>query len=296
MASKVQSHSLYSAVFILLLACVIMLRVGPVRATGAPSNDPLWYSGVLEDNGNPVDGPRDITIRVWSSATSQATEDLECSTIRANTAIAKGRFRVALDATCRPAVEANPELWAEVVVGQISLGRSKVGASPYAIEAGRASSASGALEARIAGLETLSAFLARTTMAQSIPGQTQPVIIFDAEVFDSRGEYNPATATFAPVRAGLYDIACNIIFGGPGNQNIYFEAGIFVNGARTDVAAGFGDGYVQTFRARSLVPLAPGDAVTCRAYQNSTAAIPLIGPRPGEVVSSFSAVRLSAIR
>jgi hypothetical protein len=71
------------------------------------------------------------------------------------------------------------------------------------------------------------------------------------------------------------------------------EAGIFINGARRDVAAGNADGHVQTYRARSLFRLSAGDVVTCRAYQNSGTTVPLINQRPDEAVSSFSAMRLA---
>jgi len=45
---------------------------------------------------------------------------------------------VALDATCTTAVNANRDLFAEVTVGTTSLGRRKIGAVPYALQAAHA--------------------------------------------------------------------------------------------------------------------------------------------------------------
>jgi hypothetical protein len=97
-----------------------------------------------------VSGMRNVTVRVWDAATGGAAV---CTTMAPGTPFSAGRFRVALDAACAGAVRANPNLWAEVQVDATTFPRSKLGAVPYALEAGRAAGASGPLETRIAALE-----------------------------------------------------------------------------------------------------------------------------------------------
>jgi hypothetical protein len=69
-----------------------------------------------------------------------------------------GRFQLALP-DCQAAVGASPDLWLEAIVDGKSLGRTKLGAVPYAIEASHAVSAdsadgaSGALATRLDAVE-----------------------------------------------------------------------------------------------------------------------------------------------
>lgn len=137
-----------------LAVAAVGYRVGKARADGVPMMNPLFYSGTLEDSGRPVEGTRDITIRLWDAATGGTIACPETTAMA--TPVQSGRFRVALGSACVMAIQRNPELWTEVVVGGTSLGRSKVGAVPYAVEAGRASGASGMLETRLATVEARS--------------------------------------------------------------------------------------------------------------------------------------------
>lgn len=137
-----------------LAVAAVGYRVGKARADGVPMMNPLFYSGTLEDSGRPVEGTRDITIRLWDAATGGTIACPETTAMA--TPVQSGRFRVALGGACVMAIQRNPELWTEVVVGGTSLGRSKIGAVPYAVEAGRASGASGMLETRLATVEARS--------------------------------------------------------------------------------------------------------------------------------------------
>lgn len=132
------------------LGGVAAYHVGRARADGVPTVSPLYYGGVLDDSGRPVDGARSVTVRVWDAATGGTTV---CTTAAPGTAFSAGRFRVALDNACAAAVRANPNLWAEVQVDATTFPRTKLGAVPYALEAGRAAGASGPLETRIAAIE-----------------------------------------------------------------------------------------------------------------------------------------------
>jgi hypothetical protein len=94
---------------------------------------------------------RSVTVRLWDAATGGT---VACTTVSPTTAFSAGRFRVQLDEACTEAVRANANLWAEVIVDATTFPRSKLGAVPYALEAGRAAAASGALATRISMVET----------------------------------------------------------------------------------------------------------------------------------------------
>lgn len=113
-----------------------------VLADGIPARDPLYYSGYLTESGTPVDGTRRITVNLWSLAEPRAGESALCSSNIDATSVVQGHFRIPLDAACKAAVSANPESYVEVIVdGQTSLGRTKIGAVPYAVESERAQEA-----------------------------------------------------------------------------------------------------------------------------------------------------------
>lgn len=149
-----KTRSLAAGMILALIIAAVGYKAGRARADGVPAMNPLFYSGLLEDGGRPVEGARDITLRLWDAAGGGTIACPE--TTSTATPVLGGRFRIALDPACVAAIQRNPELWTEVVVGGTSLGRSKVGAVPYAIEAGRASGASGMLAARIAAVEARS--------------------------------------------------------------------------------------------------------------------------------------------
>jgi hypothetical protein len=113
------------------------------RAGGVPTTTPLFYSGTLEESGQPADGARDITLRLWSDPNSTDGAFLMCTTIANQTQVAGGKFRIPLDATCTQPFHDNVDLWLEVLVANTSVGRRKIGVVPYALEAGRAAGASG---------------------------------------------------------------------------------------------------------------------------------------------------------
>lgn len=129
------------------------LMVGTAAlADGIPQSEPLAYSGVLEESGAPVTGQRELRVVLWNDATLSAPANKRCETVPpAPIQVTNGNFRVVLDATCVTAVQQTPELWVEVVVQNQSLGRAKLGAVPYAVEAARASDAAGPLKAAVEG-------------------------------------------------------------------------------------------------------------------------------------------------
>ena len=147
-------------------ALVAAWQVRRALAEGVPSTDPLYVGGMLTDGGTPVEGARDLTVRLYVAPSGGSAV---CTTSAPGTSVSGGRFRIALDAGCATAVHANPDLWMEVQVGMTTFpGRSKVGAVPYALEAGTASQAAGALAAELADLRS------RVADLETGPGRTCP--------------------------------------------------------------------------------------------------------------------------
>lgn len=130
-----------------LLAVAIAFLVGKqpprARADGISATGPMKYSGTLLENGVPVQGSRRIAIYLYSDFTASSPA---CSTEpMTDTAVQNGVFSLPLADTCTSMVQSTPDLWIEVVVDGQPLGRSKLGAVPFAVEAQRAAQPSGAL-------------------------------------------------------------------------------------------------------------------------------------------------------
>ncbi len=197
--------------------CVIVgmaaYRLGRARADGVPMVTPLYYGGILDDSGRPVEGTRNVTVRLWDAATAGATV---CTTAAGATAFSGGRFRVALDGACVGAVRANPELWAELQVDATTFPRSKLGAVPYALEAGRATGAAGALEARIAAVEGHSTGGRQVVIGSwrpSMPGGSSDILPATCSIPDGSTQARiiltgePLSLSFTASASSLYRIA-----------------------------------------------------------------------------------------
>ncbi len=126
------------------IAVVVMVGVvgfiGKAIADGIPTMQPLTYSGVLQTSaGAAVTTQQSIQITLWDDAAANASANQKCTTPTQNvTPDAQGRFQVLLDQACFDAVKVNANLWVQVQVGATVLPRSKLGAVPYAAEAGKA--------------------------------------------------------------------------------------------------------------------------------------------------------------
>lgn len=133
-----------------------------VRADGIPAT-PMTYAGVLEDANGPVDsGKLPIQVTLYDGPDDNASSVCAAALDMIDFTDRRGRFELTLAPNCTTAVQAQPDLYVDVqVAGVPQLPRPKLGAVPYAIEAGRASAATGSLaaqlamlEARVAALET----------------------------------------------------------------------------------------------------------------------------------------------
>jgi hypothetical protein len=131
---------------------------GRAEATGIPDSEVLRYSGTLlqADGASALSGRHNIQVTFWDSAAK--TSGRACQTDSTEQELDQGRFSVVLPPDCADAVAANPNLWVEVLVDGGSLGRSKIAAVPYAIEAAGASRAVGALAQQIVPAGAVMAF------------------------------------------------------------------------------------------------------------------------------------------
>ena len=140
----------------LVTAGAVLWAVG-ARGAGVPAANALTYTGYLETpEGAPVTAPVNVSIALWSAA-SAGTKACEAAAEMV-TPVA-GRFQITLPQTCTTAVKAQPDLWLETTVDGAALGRTKLGAVPYALEANHATSAdsasasSGALATELTALK-----------------------------------------------------------------------------------------------------------------------------------------------
>jgi hypothetical protein len=135
-----------------LLAAFAFGYLVRARAAGVPATAPLIYSGVLTDmNGTPLTGTKNILLQLYSVATAGTAL---CNSAPAVVTLVGGAFQVALADNCTAVVHGNPDLWIDVLVDGASIGRAKLGAVPYAIEADHAVSATSATTATTAQTAT----------------------------------------------------------------------------------------------------------------------------------------------
>lgn len=142
-----------------LLVALMVATAGTVgygvraaRADGVADTGTLTYTGTLEDTaGKPISGTKSIGVTVWDAPTAGTKV---CGASPSNIDVLNGRFDVTLPDACATAAQTNPKLWIEVTVAGESLGRARMGAVPYAIEAGRASEASGGLKTSLEAAQT----------------------------------------------------------------------------------------------------------------------------------------------
>jgi hypothetical protein len=136
------------------LASAATLIVQQVGAAGIPATGTLTYTGYLESpDGTAVSTAKNIALAVYDAVTAG---NKVCEVNSAPITPVSGRFQIALPGGCTAQISANPELWIEVWVDGTSLGRTKLGAVPYAVEAGHAVTADSATTAAnaVGGLAT----------------------------------------------------------------------------------------------------------------------------------------------
>jgi hypothetical protein len=132
--------------WLLAFAALGLLTVGGVglhlaRANGIPSTKALTYVGTLEDAGGKlVEGPHDIGLVVWDSGV-QGDGTKWCEVAPQSLIVKNGRFELSLPDSCPAGFKDRADTFLEISVDGENMGRSRVGAVPYAVEADTASSA-----------------------------------------------------------------------------------------------------------------------------------------------------------
>lgn len=156
---KKRSQIVTVAVFSGAALAAIGFVAGRARAGGAPTAAPLTYSGSLNDAaGKPLTGSHNLEVEFFDAA--KAGSPL-CDTKAAALPLLNGRFSMVLEDKCSAAIKGNPDVWAEVFVDGKSVGRTKLAAVPYAIEATHATTAdtaSGALAQQLVPAGAVMAF------------------------------------------------------------------------------------------------------------------------------------------
>lgn len=272
---KMRRGAALGALALSVVGMVAAYRLGRARADGVPMVNPLYYGGMLDDAGRPVEGTRNVTVRLWDAASAGATV---CTTNAGATAFSGGRFRVALDSGCVGAVRANPELWAELQVEGTVFPRAKLGAVPYALEAGRATGAAGALEARLAAVETrpsrqvvIGAF--RPSVSGGDPfSQACPTPVIDSWV----PLRSPSVSlTFAASVTGYYQV----------HRSVSSVAANDCCGNRYSVRAVFSPPVPppQTLAGRELYRLEGGQTYTVTHEIHVLSTPPCVGPMTGQI-------------
>lgn len=128
-----------------LIASVATFAAMTARAAGIPAATALTYTGYLETpDGTPLTKASSVSLNVWNAATGGKKV---CATEPESITPVAGRFQITLPDVCTTAVSASPDLWLEATVDGTSLGRTKLGAVPYAVEAAHAASAASADDA-----------------------------------------------------------------------------------------------------------------------------------------------------
>src|SRR5512133_44958 len=126
----------------------ITALVQRVKAAGVPAKGALTYSGFLtQTDGSPVNGSKPVALFAYGS---QSGTDPVCQVLSSPVSFTAGWFKVQLPETCASAVHATAELWIDVQVEGVSVGRTKIGAVPYSLEAGNAIQAATASSAAVA--------------------------------------------------------------------------------------------------------------------------------------------------
>jgi hypothetical protein len=189
-----QARAVFSTVLVVGLVAG-GYSLGRVMAGGAPTMQPLFYAGTLEEGGTLPTGPRTITLALHDAP--EAGRQL-CTSSTEKVPVEVGRFRLELSPECVAALAATPDAWMALSFKDASgiphdlPGRTKVGAVPYALEANhalaanQASAAAGALQQTLARVEARLSSLESGLTARPVIASAGPLPL-SAEVTASGG-------------------------------------------------------------------------------------------------------------
>ena len=281
-----------------------------VLAEGAPTMQPLFYSGTLEVDGALASGEYTVVMTLHDDATAGN----ELCGVESKTTVEGGRFRI--DASdCAAAVAGEPDAWVQVVftggdgVEHVLPERAKIGAVPYALEAQHAVSASSPsgsfattiqqLTERVSALEAgsahSSAFLAYKDKPQTIPdnpvNSTPRIVVFDDVRFDASNEYDEMNGRFTAKAGGLYEFSCTIAWDVDVSADGTWEVALELNGSELIYNGHYGDGKALTKTLTTVLELEQNDDVTCNGLTTQAGGTPLFVGFNG-TFNSFSGHRI----
>lgn len=197
-------HLFQAALALLLVTGGIL--AGRAVATGVPAQTPLTWGGVVTDAaGKPYAQGQDVQLRFYDQA---AGGTAKCVAPVVVSEAWTGRFQAVLPPECVQVVHDVAELWSEATVGagKTVLPRVKVGAVPYALEAGVASGAGGALKAQIDGLEGKVGGGAKASTLYLKLGESKPFTTSSSTVvLFYEGSFSPGINEAPPELALLVD-------------------------------------------------------------------------------------------
>ncbi|HYP91070.1 MAG TPA: hypothetical protein VEQ59_23050 [Polyangiaceae bacterium] len=202
-------RQLFGAGVVLLAAVVGSVVAVRASAAGIPTPNSLTYTGYLETpQGEPLNDQVSVAIKLWDDL---ANGNVACEMAGTTLKPVSGRFQLQLSDDCTSAVSANANLFLEPLVNGVSLGRSKLGAVPYAVEAAHASAADSAgkdsaLADELSQLQSDVAALKARLDAPISSALSADKVRYDLKETESTWITGTAPATLAPGRYWVYNI------------------------------------------------------------------------------------------
>jgi hypothetical protein len=89
---------------------------------------------LTDGSGTPLTGSKDIIIQLWDRKVGGDTP--LCSTLPSQHNLVGGAFQIEMPDNCAAAVHQKQDIWIEAFIDGASVGRNKLGAVPFALEAG----------------------------------------------------------------------------------------------------------------------------------------------------------------
>jgi|GEM_PF-5089442 len=134
MINRSQRIALVAGVSLLGVLSVVRAWAGRV-----PTAQALVYAGTLEQpDGTPLTGEHAIQVSFWKQPDPPREDAPLCQFPSELMNVTNGRFSLTLPDNCADAVRGSSDIWVEVALDGVPFAPSKLGAVPYAIEAGHA--------------------------------------------------------------------------------------------------------------------------------------------------------------
>lgn len=184
----------FQATALLMIAGAAVFVGGRVWAGGIPVSDALTYTGTLEDaTGKPLTGEHYIELKLWHDANSDA-EPADCASKSEKKTLISGHFSVLLSAACRDTFARHSDVYVELIIDGATLGRAKLGAVPYAVEADHAVLADNARSAESATGELKTLLDESGSRVTALESATTPTGVIE--------RFNEASSEGVPVQLG----------------------------------------------------------------------------------------------